>query len=89
MEFPVTTAKRVVVYTSPTCSWCRTAKKYLADHGVKYREVDVTRDPAAARDIVERTGQMGVPVILIGNRPVVGFDKNQIDKLLNLNALMN
>jgi glutaredoxin-like YruB-family protein len=90
MEFPVTsTPKRVVVFTTPTCSWCRTAKKYLTENGVKFKEVDVSRDPAAAREMVDRTGQMGVPVILVGNRAIVGFDRPQIDKALNLGTLKN
>ncbi len=49
-----------------------------------FREVDVSGDQAAARDMVRRTGQMGVPVTLIGNRPVLGFDQAQIDRLLGL-----
>ena len=76
---------RVIVFTTPTCSWCRRAKQYLSQQRVHFREVDVSRDPAAARDVVRMTGQMGVPVIVVGNRPVVGFDKPQLDRLLNLN----
>lgn len=75
---------RVVIFTTPTCPWCRRAKQYLTQQGVRFREVDVTRDPSAARDLVRMTGQTGVPVILVGNRPIVGFDKPQLDRLLNL-----
>lgn len=75
---------RVVIFTTPTCPWCRRAKQYLTQQGVRFREVDVTRDPSAARDLVRITGQTGVPVILVGNRPIVGFDKPQLDRLLNL-----
>lgn len=75
---------RVTVFTTPTCSWCRRAKQYLTQQRVRFREVDVSRDPIAARDLVRMTGQMGVPVILVGNRPIVGFDKPQLDRLLNL-----
>jgi glutaredoxin-like YruB-family protein len=74
----------VTVFTTPTCSWCRRAKQYLTQQRVRFREVDVSRDPSAARDLVRMTGQMGVPVILVGNRPIVGFDKPQLDRLLNL-----
>ena len=56
---------RVLVFTTPTCPWCTRAKSYLRSRGVKFREVDVARDPAAARDLVRRTGQMGVPVVEI------------------------
>ncbi len=77
---------RVIVFTTPTCSWCRRAKDYLRQQRVTFREVDVSRDAAAARDLVRRTGQTGVPVIEIDGRPIVGFDKPTIDRLLGLGA---
>lgn len=81
-----TTARphRVLVFTTPTCPWCARAKHYLRSRGVPFREVDVSRDPAAARDLVRRTGQIGVPVIEIDGRPIVGFDQARIDALLGL-----
>jgi glutaredoxin 3 len=84
---PQTAAKshRVLVFTTPTCPWCQRAKQYLRQQRVPYREVDVSRDAAAARDLVRRTGQMGVPVVEIDGRPVVGFDQRAIDRLLGLN----
>jgi len=75
---------RVLVFTTPTCPWCRLAKSYLHQNGVPFTEVDVSRDVHAAADLVRRTGQMGVPVIEIDGRPVVGFDQKQIDRLLGL-----
>ena len=75
---------RVLVFTTPTCPWCTRAKSYLRSRGVKFREVDVARDPAAARDLVRRTGQMGVPVVEIDGKPIVGFDQAKIDQLLGL-----
>ena len=75
---------KVVVFTSPSCTWCRTIKQYFQSHKIRFREVDVSRDMAAARDLVRRTGQQGVPVTLINNRPVIGFDKAQLDRLLGL-----
>lgn len=75
---------RVLVFTTPTCPWCQRAKAYLRSRGVAFREIDVTRDPRAADDLVRRTGRMGVPVIEIDGRPVVGFDQAQIDRLLGL-----
>lgn len=77
-------AHRVLVFTTPSCPWCTRAKSYLRERRVPFREVDVSRDAAAARDLVRRTGQMGVPVIEIDGRPVVGFDRPQIDRLLGL-----
>lgn len=77
---------RVLVFTTPTCGWCTRVKSYLTQQRVPFREVDVSRDAAAARDLVRRTGQMGVPVVEIDGRPVVGFDKPRIDRLLGLSA---
>ena len=75
---------RVLVFTTPTCSWCTKVKAYLVRRRVPFREVDITRDASAARDLVRRTGQTGVPVVEIDGRPVVGFDKAKIDRLLGL-----
>jgi glutaredoxin 3 len=74
----------VVVFTTPTCSWCRTVKQYLKKHNIRFKEVDITKDESAARDMVRRTGQQGVPVTLIGSRPVVGFNKNELNRLLDI-----
>lgn len=78
--------RRVLVFTTPTCPWCTKVKTYLAQQRVPFREVDISRDAAAARDLVRRTGQMGVPVVEIDGRPVVGFDKPRIDRLLGLGS---
>jgi glutaredoxin 3 len=82
----VSSTHRVLVFTTPTCPWCVRAKAYLRERRVPFREVDVSRDASAARDLVRRTGQMGVPVVEIDGRPIVGFDKAQIDRLLGLAA---
>jgi glutaredoxin 3 len=73
---------KVVMYTTPTCSYCRQAKAYLNQNRVRYTEIDVSRDLRASADMVRRTGQSAVPVILIDNRPIVGFDKRRIDRML-------
>jgi len=75
---------RVIVFTAPTCGFCRTVKRYLRQRSIRFKEVDVSRDAAAAHDIVRRTSRQGVPVIYIGNKFVVGFDRPKIDKLLGL-----
>ncbi len=75
---------KVIVFTTPTCSWCSRVKQYLREKRVRFKDIDVSKDEAAGRDLVRRTGQTGVPVILIDNRPVVGFDKTAIDRLLGL-----
>jgi glutaredoxin-like YruB-family protein len=75
---------RVILFSTPTCSFCNTAKIYFRQKGIKFRDVDVSRDPAAARDMIRRSGQQGVPVIDIGGRIVVGFDRVKIDRYLSL-----
>jgi len=75
---------RVIVFSTPTCTYCNLAKKYFRQNRVRFRDVDVSRDQAAARDMVRRSGQMGVPVIDIGGKIIVGFDKPKINQLLGL-----
>jgi glutaredoxin-like YruB-family protein len=77
---------KVIVFTTPTCSWCRVVKQHLKKHNIRFKEIDITKDEHAARDMVRRTGQQGVPVTLINNRPIVGFDKEKINRLLNIKA---
>jgi glutaredoxin-like YruB-family protein len=76
--------KRVTVYTTPTCSWCRTLKTYLDQHHVKYREVNVASDTVAAEAMVRKSGQQGVPQIEINGQMVVGFDRPRINQLLEI-----
>jgi glutaredoxin-like YruB-family protein len=75
---------RVIVFSTPTCPHCRSAKRYLRKKGIRFRDVDVSRDSSAARDMLRRTGQQGVPQIQIGGQMVVGFDRAKIDQLLGL-----
>ena len=75
---------RVIVFSTPTCSYCNMAKQYFRRNKIRFKDVDVSRDPAAARDLVRRTGQMGVPVIDINGKYIVGFDKPQINRLLDI-----
>lgn len=74
----------VTVYSSTTCPWCVKAKDYLKSKGVEYNDVNVSLDPAAAKEMIEKSGQRGVPVLDINGSIVVGFDRPQIDKLLGL-----
>ena len=76
--------KKVIMFTTPSCSYCTTAKRYLREKGIKFREIDVSRNQKAAQDMLRKTGQQGVPQLWINNRPVVGFDRNKINGLLGL-----
>jgi len=82
MELPK--APKVLLFTTPTCSYCTLAKRYFRENKIRFREVDVSKNEAAAKDIQRKTGQTGVPVIFINNRPIVGFDKAKINKMLGL-----
>jgi glutaredoxin-like YruB-family protein len=75
---------RVILFTTPTCSHCRTAKGYLRKKGIKFKAVDISRDKAAARDMVRRSGQQGVPVIDVGGKIIVGFNRAKLDQELGL-----
>lgn len=75
---------KVIVFSTPTCSYCNAAKRYFREKNIRFTDVDVSKDFSAARDMQRRTGQTGVPVILINNKPVVGFDVPKINQLLNL-----
>lgn len=77
--------KRVIVYTTPGCTWCKTIKKHLDHNGIKYREIDVSKDEKAAQEMVRKSGQQGVPQTDINGQIIVGFDKNRINTLLEIN----
>jgi len=75
---------KVIVFSTPSCPHCRHVKQYLRTRDIRFTDVDVARDPHAARDMERMSGQQGVPVIRIGSQTVVGFDRSKIDQLLNL-----
>lgn len=72
----------IKIYTTPTCGYCHMAKKYLSERGIAYVEYDVSRDRQAADEIVNLTGQMGVPVIVVDGQVVVGFDRQRLEQLI-------
>ena len=79
-----TVSKRVKVYSTPTCSWCNTLKRYLDEHGIRYENIDVSKDQKKADEMVKRSGQQGVPQTDINGTIIIGFDKNKIDQLLEI-----
>jgi glutaredoxin 3 len=72
----------IKVYSTTWCGFCHMAKKYFDSLGVSYTDIDVEKDPKAAKEALEKSGQMGVPVIDIDGQIVVGFDKPKIDTLI-------
>lgn len=72
----------VTVYSTPTCPYCVMAKNYFKQNNVQYTDFDVSRDQNAAREMVDKTGQMGVPVIDIDGKIIVGFQPEVFQELL-------
>ncbi|MAG20349.1 NrdH-redoxin [archaeon] len=70
--------KKILVYSTPTCPWCNKAKEFLKKNKVEFKEVDVSTDEKGAKDMMDKSGQMGVPVIDIDGEIIVGFDEKKI-----------
>ncbi len=79
--------KRVTVYTTPTCPWCTTVKNFLKKNGVRYSEVNIASDQNAAKAMVSKSGQQGVPQTEINGEMVIGFDQTKLNKLLELKQI--
>jgi len=77
---------RVLIYTTPTCIYCKKAKEFFNEHNIEYKEVDVSKDEKAAKEMIEKSGQMGVPVIEVNDEIIVGFDKPALMKELKIKA---
>ena len=75
---------KVSVYSTPTCVYCNAAKEFFKEKGVEYQEFNVATDLPKRTEMVEKSGQMGVPVILVDDQVVVGFDKDRLSQLLGI-----
>ncbi len=72
----------ITIYSTPTCPWCHKAKDYLDSKNVEYEDVDVSEDTERAQEMVKKSGQMGVPVLDINGKILVGFNPLEIDEAL-------
>jgi len=72
----------IKVYSTPTCPWCNRVKDFLKEKGAEFEEIDVSVDQEAAKKMVEKSGQMGVPQIEINGKMIVGFDKDALEEEL-------
>ncbi|RJQ22070.1 NrdH-redoxin [Candidatus Woesearchaeota archaeon] len=83
---PTKTASKskVKVYSTPTCPYCHAAKDFLKENKIDFEDIDVSKDQDAAQDMIEKSGQMGVPVIDINGTIIVGFDKDAMKKALKI-----
>lgn len=74
--------KTVTIYSTPVCHYCQEAKAFFAEHNITYQEHNVAADAEKRQEMIEMTGQMGVPVIRIENDIVIGFDEHKLRELL-------
>lgn len=74
----------VTIYSTQTCHYCNLAKQFFADNNVEYTNIDVGVDREKAREMVEKTGQMGVPVIDVNGETIIGFDEERLRAALGL-----
>ena len=72
----------VKIYTTPTCHFCKMTKEFFKENSVKYEEINVAGNPDKAKEMIEKSGQMGVPVIIIDDEVIVGFDEPRIASTL-------
>ena len=77
-------AKSVAIYTTPTCVYCKMAKEFFKKNTVSYKEIDVSKDDKALNEMIEKSSQMGVPVITVGKEVIIGFNEAKLRKALGL-----
>ena len=77
--------KHVVIYSTPTCTYCKAAKDFFAEHNVPFEEHNVAQDVARRQEMIEKSGQMGVPVITIDDKMIIGFDQDRLEEALGVN----
>ena len=75
----------VKVYSTPVCPWCEVVKDFLSSHNISFEDIDVSVDEKAAQEIVKKSGQIGVPVIEIDGKIIVGFNKPLLEETLGIN----
>tara|TARA_Y100000310_G_scaffold97479_1_gene95118 strand:- start:8768 stop:9007 length:240 start_codon:yes stop_codon:yes gene_type:complete len=75
---------KVKVYSTPTCPWCHKAKDWLKENNVEFEDINVAEDKKAQEEMIEKSGQRGVPVIEVDDEILVGFDKDKLKELLGL-----
>ena len=75
---------KVTIYSTATCVYCKMAKDFFNQHNIKYEEFDVGNDLEKRREMVEKSAQLGVPVIQVGNEIIVGFNKALLSELLKI-----
>ena len=75
--------KKIVIYSTPTCPYCKRAKDYLSQKGIPYTDINVAADKDKTKEMIQKSGQMGVPVIIVDDEVIVGFNQGKLDELLS------
>ena len=75
---------QLTIYTTPTCVYCKMAKAFFGEHAIAYTEKDVASDDAAREEMIKKSGQLGVPVIDVDGKLIIGFDQAQLRQLLGV-----
>ncbi len=78
--------KHVTIYSTPTCHFCHMAKDFFTEKGIQFTDYNVAADAAKRKEMIELTGQLGVPVIVINDDILVGFDRNRLASKLGIEA---
>ncbi|KND49365.1 MAG: glutaredoxin-like protein, YruB-family [Parcubacteria bacterium C7867-008] len=78
--------KNITIYSTPTCHFCQMTKEFLTEHNIPYTEHNVASDLEKRQEMIEKSGQMGVPVITVGDDVIVGFDKEKLSSLVGIAA---
>ncbi|OGG64385.1 NrdH-redoxin [Candidatus Kaiserbacteria bacterium RIFCSPHIGHO2_02_FULL_55_17] len=78
--------KNVTIYSTPTCHFCEMAKNFLKERDVDYTEYDVAHDLEKRQEMIQKSGQMGVPVVFIGSEMIIGFDQERLASTLGVAA---
>ena len=76
--------KSVKVYSTPTCPFCHKVKDFLSSNNIQFEDIDVSSDQDKVKEMVDKSGQMGVPVVDIEGEIIVGFDKDKISEALGI-----
>lgn len=79
----------IKVYSTPGCPWCNIAKDFFTSHNISFEDIDVSVDEKVAQEMIKKSGQMGVPVIEIDNKIIVGFNKPVLEEILGINKTIN
>lgn len=74
----------VKIYTTPTCPWCKKTKEFLKENSIDFDDIDVSKDKDAQKEMIDKSGQMGVPVLDIDGTIIVGYDLEKIKKKLDI-----